>query len=53
MENKNCEHCEYVTDTPLGSYCSLTHIGIGITECHYDAQKDYEEMCEDVIKGMR
>lgn len=48
----DCEHCEYVTDTPLGSYCSLTQEAVESTQCHYDDQKGYEEVCEDIIKGM-
>lgn len=37
--NMGCEHCEYVCDTPLGSYCTLTHKAIEITECCKDEQK--------------
>lgn len=37
-----CEKCEYVCDTPLGSYCTLTNEPVGTTRCHYDEQKDFE-----------
>jgi hypothetical protein len=35
----NCEKCEYVCDTPMGSYCTLTNISVKTTECHYEEQK--------------
>lgn len=37
-----CEKCEYVCDTPLGSYCTLTYEPIETTMCHYDEQKETE-----------
>lgn len=37
----HCEKCEYVCDTPLGSYCTLTNEAVETTECHKD---DYEAM---------
>lgn len=39
---KMCEKCEYVCDTPLGSYCTLTNEAIETTTCHYDEQKEME-----------
>lgn len=41
-----CEHCEYICDTPLGSYCALTNEAIETTECHKDEQKSIEETQE-------
>lgn len=34
--------CEYICDTPLGSYCTLTNEPVEITRCHYEEQKDLE-----------
>jgi hypothetical protein len=49
MGYKNCEKCEYVCDTPLGSYCTLTNESIENTICNYDEQKDFEyEMMKEV-----
>lgn len=39
---EECKKCEYVCDTPLGSYCTLTHEPIETTRCHYEEQKDME-----------
>lgn len=36
--NTGCKHCEYVCDTPLGSYCTLTNEAIETTECRKDEQ---------------
>ena len=49
----NCEHCDYVCDTPLGSYCTLANEAIEATDCHYDEQKAIEEEYEWLIRNMR
>ena len=41
MECDNKE-CEYICDTPLGSYCTLTNEPVETTRCHYEEQKDLE-----------
>lgn len=47
----NCQvdHCEYICDTPFGSYCTLTNEPVETTRCHYEQQKELEEMgmCEE------
>ncbi len=45
----DCKICEYVCDTPLGSYCTLTNEAIEITKCNYNEQKDFEY---DTMKEM-
>ena len=47
------EHCEYVCDTPLGSYCILTNEAIETTDCHYDDEKQLESDQEWLINQMR
>lgn len=42
MDYSECEKCEYVCDTPLGSYCTLTNESTDITRCHYEEQKKME-----------
>ncbi len=42
MDYSECEKCEYVCDTPLGSYCTLTNESTDITRCHYEEQKEME-----------
>lgn len=41
-----CDTCDFVCDTPLGSYCKLTNEPVEMTECHYydeiKRQEDYE-----------
>lgn len=38
-----CEKCDYVCDTPLGSYCTLTNEAVEATDCHYEEQKAIED----------
>lgn len=45
-----CNNCEYVCDTPLGSYCTLTNESVDITDCHRDDQHDIEEEYEWLIR---
>ncbi len=46
-----CEKCEYVCDTPLGSYCTLTNEVIETTTCRYDEQKEMEyEIMKEVSR---
>lgn len=37
-----CEKCEYVCDTPLGSYCTLTNEPLETTSCHYNDLPEYD-----------
>lgn len=42
-----CNNCEYVCDTPLGSYCTLTNEAVGFTECHRDKWQIVVKRCND------
>ena len=48
-----CENCDYVCDTPLGSYCTLTNKAIETTDCHYEEQKAIDEDQAWLIRNMR
>lgn len=48
---KKCEKCEYVCDTPLGSYCTLTNEPLETTICHYNDSTDYD--ADEVIMFSR
>jgi len=48
-----CEHCDYVCDTPLGSYCTLTNEPVETTDCHYHDKEQMEEDQTWLIRQMR
>jgi len=48
---RECEKCEYVCDTPLGSYCTLTNEPLETTSCHYDDSAGYD--ADEVIMFSR
>mgnify|MGYP000617173811 CR=1 FL=1 len=39
----NCKICDFVCDTPLGSYCTLTNEAVETTDCHYDDEIKKQE----------
>lgn len=48
---RECEKCEYVCDTPLGSYCILTNEPLETTSCHYSDSTGYD--ADEVIMFSR
>ena len=52
-EQPGCSKCDYVCDTPRGSFCTLTNEPVETTEC-YGTQADAEaEEHEQLLRGMR
>ena len=48
-----CSKCDYICDTPLGSYCILTNESVKTTDCHYDEQQAIDKEHELLIRDMR